>query len=164
MFCPFENIFWPKHACLYALHILLFISHGLLLWATNNLMTELCSSLDHPNLLSFWIGSKQTFLHYYNICNKTNNVEFTFTEKFLKTKKIKIIFHLKKNSPYLWNVTFSISITIKLCRQHGFPWFSLTIHPYHPLPLASFLDCILCLYRTDVNKSLLVSQHWWVHV
>ena len=26
------------------------------------------------------------------------------------------------------------------------------------------LDCILCLLRADISKSLLVSQHWHVHV
>ena len=34
----------------------------------------------------------------------------------------------------------------------------------HPSLLAGPLDCIQCLYKADIYKSLLISQHWCVHV
>ena len=51
---------------------------------------------------------------------------------------------------------------IKLCWLHGFPWFS---HPflYSIAPGTSF-KLHLYLYEADVNKFLLVNQHWCVHV
>ena len=43
-------------------------------------------------------------------------------------------------------------------------FLSLSIHPYHSSLLAGLLGCILCLDRADISKSLLVGQHWHVHV
>ena len=40
----------------------------------------------------------------------------------------------------------------------------LMSHPYCPLLLVGPLDCIQCLHRVDECKSLLVGQHWFVHV
>ena len=41
---------------------------------------------------------------------------------------------------------------------------SLHIHHSHLLLPAGLPNYILCLHRTDVNKFLLVGQHWHVHV
>ena len=41
---------------------------------------------------------------------------------------------------------------------------SCTIHPYHLSLLSGLPNDILCLHRADVNKFLLVSQHWQIHV
>ena len=38
--------------------------------------------------------------------------------------------------------------------MYEFTWFSFTIYSYHPSLLAGLLDCIQCLHRTDVCKSL----------
>ena len=51
-------------------------------------------------------------------------------------------------------------------------WFSLTLslslslflRPYHPSSPAVLLNYILCPQRADVDKFLLVGQHWHVHV
>ena len=40
----------------------------------------------------------------------------------------------------------------------------LAIHPYHPLLLVGLLGYVLCQHKVDVCKSLLVGQHWHVHV
>ena len=56
-----------------------------------------------------------------------------------------------------------MDIIIIIIKLHGFPWLSLTIHPYHPSLLIVLFSCILCPHRTDVYKSLLVGQHWHVH-
>ena len=48
---------------------------------TKNLITDLCLSLEHSDLLSFWIASKQIFLQdQNNFCCKPipNTAEFTF--------------------------------------------------------------------------------------
>ena len=41
---------------------------------------------------------------------------------------------------------------------------SLTIHPYQPLLLLSPQDGIQCPNKADKCKSLLINQHWCVHV
>ena len=46
--------------------------------------------------------------------------------------------------------------------QH--PWCFLAIRPYCPLRLAGPLNCIQCIHRADVCKSLLFSPNWCVHV
>ena len=40
----------------------------------------------------------------------------------------------------------------------------LAIHPYPPSLQIGLLDCILCPYKADVTKSLLVSQHCYTSV
>ena len=57
-----------------------------------------------------------------------------------------------------------IIILITFCTQHGFPWFSFYIHPYHLLLSVSRQSYILCPHRADVSKFLLISQHWSVCV
>ena len=57
-----------------------------------------------------------------------------------------------------------IIIIIKSRYQHHIPWLSHAVHLYHPLLLAGFLGCLLCLHRANVRKSLLVSQHRDIHV
>ena len=54
------------------------------------------------------------------------------------------------------------SIIIKSHWQHGFSWPCLSICLYHPSLLAGPPNYILCLHRADVNKFLLVSQHWYI--
>ena len=41
---------------------------------------------------------------------------------------------------------------------------TLSIRPYNPSLLVGLPNYILCPYRTDTNKFLLVGQHWNVHV
>ena len=53
-------------------------------------------------------------------------------------------------------LTAWISLTLTLS-------LSLSISPYHLLLLASLLNYTLCPHRANVNKFLLVSQHWHVH-
>ena len=73
----------------------------------------------------------------------------------------------KKNFCYFYHI-FSY---IYLCHHHQVTLtvqssltLSLTIHPYHPSLVAGLLGYILCPYRADVTKSLLVGQHWHVLV
>ena len=54
-------------------------------------------------------------------------------------------------------------IIIKSNWQYGIPWLFLAIHSYHLSLLIGLLD-ILCPYRADVCKSLLVKKHWCVHM
>ena len=58
------------------------------------------------------------------------------------------------------------SCSIKSPFPPGFSWlsFSLYICPYHLLPPAGLPYYILCPHRADVDKSLVVGQHWHVHV
>ena len=49
-------------------------------------------------------------------------------------------------------------------REHGFPLLSLSIRFYHPSYSAGSLDCILCLYRTVVDKFLPDVQHLLIRV
>ena len=50
--------------------------------------------------------------------------------------------------------------------QHGFSWFSLSLstRSYNSSSLAVLPNSILCPPRDDVNKFLLVDQHWHVYV
>ena len=48
---------------------------------------------------------------------------------------------------------------IKLHWQHGVPWLSLDIHPYHPSLLVGLLDHILCPHRADVSFCWLANSH-----
>ena len=64
---------------------------------------------------------------------------------------------------YNWLVFFNFIIII-LCCEHGFPWLSLTTHPYWPSLLAGSLDSSQCPHRADWCKSLLISLYWCVHV
>ena len=41
---------------------------------------------------------------------------------------------------------------------------TLSIYTYHPSLLACFPNYILCPYRVDVDRVLLIIQHWHVHV
>ena len=52
---------------------------------------------------------------------------------------------------------------IRAYQNYKFLWLSLTIHLYQLSFLVSPLDGILCLYRTDKCKFLLVNQHWYIH-
>ena len=52
-----------------------------------------------------------------------------------------------------------IIIIFKSHRQHRLFWLSLAIHPYRPSLLES-LDCIQCLHRADLTKSLLIGLQW----
>ena len=42
--------------------------------------------------------------------------------------------------------------------------FPSLYHPYHPLLSVGLPNYILCPYRADENKSLLIDKHWDVHV
>ena len=56
----------------------------------------------------------------------------------------------------------------KVCKEksswHRFPWLSFAICLYHLLPLDGPTDGIQCPHRTDEDSSMLVGQHWCVHV
>ena len=41
---------------------------------------------------------------------------------------------------------------------------SITIHPYRPSLLSGLLNCIQCLHRADICKSLPVGQNWHIHM
>ena len=56
-----------------------------------------------------------------------------------------------------------IYIIIKSYWEQRVPWLFLTIHP-DSLHWAGSLGCILCLHRSDVCKSLLITQHLHVRV
>ena len=58
---------------------------------------------------------------------------------------------------HIFNYSYFI-ILIKTTWQHRFIWTSLAIHPYQLLLLASLLDGIQCLHRTDECMS------WCVYV
>ena len=45
----------------------------------------------------------------------------------------------------------SYEIILTSCWLHGFSFVTLTINPYHPSLLVGLLDCIQCLYRSDVS-------------
>ena len=64
---------------------------------------------------------------------------------------------------YIYIYIYIIIIIIK-CWKHGIPWLSLAIHPNHPSFFAGLLDCIQCLHKADICKSLLVSLHWRIYV
>ena len=46
---------------------------------------------------------------------------------------------------------------------HVWLCYTDSLHPYHPSFPAGPPNYILCLHRADVNKFLLVSQHWHIH-
>ena len=46
----------------------------------------------------------------------------------------------------------------------GFPWLSLSIHPYHPSIPTGPLNSILCPHWAVIGKFLLIGQHWLVRV
>ena len=58
-----------------------------------------------------------------------------------------------------------IIIIIMSCRQHGYPWPSLAISPYHSSPPAGLQGYILCLHIAAVCKFelvvLLLLGHMW---
>ena len=51
-------------------------------------------------------------------------------------------------------------VIIKTGWQHGFPWFSHTIHLYWPFLLVNLLNGIQYPHRADESRFLLVGQHW----
>ena len=57
-----------------------------------------------------------------------------------------------------------IIIIIKSRWQERVHWLSLAIRPYHPSLRVGTDGCILCAYRGDVSRTLLVGQHWYVYV
>ena len=54
-------------------------------------------------------------------------------------------------------------IIIKSRWQHRFLRVSLPVHPYPLSPSVVLPNYILYSHRADINKSLLVGQHWHVH-
>ena len=57
-----------------------------------------------------------------------------------------------------------ILLIIRSCCQHRFPWRPLSINLYHTSLSAGLRNYILCPLRADVCKSLMISQHWHVHM
>ena len=59
---------------------------------------------------------------------------------------------------FMFGCLFLILMALMIC-SHSFATSS-----YHPTLLVGLLGCIYCLYKADSSKSLLVGQHWRIHV
>ena len=59
---------------------------------------------------------------------------------------------------------FIILVVINSRRHHTFPWFPLSIRPYHPSHAEGPLNYIQCLQNADVKKSLPVSKTLNAHI
>ena len=83
-----------------------------------------------------------------------NTLDIIKTEK--KKAKFKVLLYWKK---------LQISSSSSRADSTNFlDSLSLSIHSCHPLLPTGLQNNLLCVHRDDVNKLLLVSQHWHVHV
>ena len=58
----------------------------------------------------------------------------------------------------------NIIIIIMPCRQHGYPWPSLAISPYHSSPLAGLQGYILCPHIAAVCFCLAICGGPWEYI
>ena len=86
------------------------------------------------------------------------DVQDTYSSKF------SFAWSISKTPPFIWDEAAVLYFILKSRWQHRFPWLSLTIRPYQSLLSLGHLNYILCPHSADVNKLLLVGQHWHVHV
>ena len=102
----------------------------------SNLMRDLCSSLEHSDLLPFWIALKQIFWQSWNnFCYKpiSNNATFTFIEK--KFQKGKLLFCFPHKKILIIFIEWLLCVCVNLNKQ---------------------------VLKNNFSKNPKSSQNWWV--
>ena len=103
------------------------------------------TSMGHPR--SCWNGTSGKLLRRgleFHVCTINKSAH----TKSLETYRMPLV--------YIYVCIYIYIYIIKSWRQHGVHWFSLYIHPYYPLLLTGFLDCIQYLNRAVVCNFWLV--------
>ena len=97
-------------------------------------------------------------------CNKwSQRFNFNFWTK-LSAFNFKLLALQKAwlHIPPQWWAEKNKPFSLHHIKQHGSHCISLSTSPYHQ-SVTILPNYILCPYRANVNKFLLVSQHWHVH-
>ena len=112
------------------------------IWQTFYIHTHML--LLNQSELHDWWDLFLTFSVVYELSSKLLNARTNLMSQSGWLKAFELQFNLR---PQLW-----------------FPWLSLPICPYHPSPPGVLPKYCLVLHRADVNKFLLVCQHWHIYM